>query len=291
MKINRKKIYNFIEKVTPPVMLPLLKNSKLLNSTKRYINRHAAKIEDLIVWNDVKEGPLKGKKILISQEGEWQKEMIDGTYDKFFFDYIDKIDLRGKTILEIGAHIGYHTLGFAQIVGEKGMVYAFEPNIFNIERLILNVKKNEELSKNITICEYAISDKDGEEEFVFSQKIEKGSSSGSFLDRSHTTWEKDVYENEVGFKRTKVKTFSLDSLYEKSMISSLPDMMKIDVEGAEYLVIDGAKNILKKFKPLLLIEIHSIFNMLKVGEALKELNYKVELLKEEKDGRCFIAAK
>jgi hypothetical protein len=66
--------------------------------------------------------------------------------------------------------------------------------------------------------------------------------------------------------------------------------LKIDVEGSEHLVLKGAINVLKNFRPILLIEIHSIYCMLKVFEFLNLLNYKVDLLKEEIDGRCFIAA-
>ena len=87
----------------------------------------------------------------------------------------------------------------------------------------------------------------------------------------------------------KVKTRSLDSLYESGKINA-PNLMKIDIEGAEYLALRGAKKIINKFKPILLMEIHSIFNMLEIGKMMTEWQYTTKLLHEEKDGRCFLVA-
>jgi hypothetical protein len=54
-------------------------------------------------------------------------------------------------------------------------------------------------------------------------------------------------------------------------------------------VLEGAKDALRYYKPLLLIEVHSIFSMFKTCEILHALGYKIMLLKEEADGRCFLA--
>jgi FkbM family methyltransferase len=215
--------------------------------------------------------------------------MIIGNHDYFFTDYLKKINLEGKIIFDIGAHIGFDTLFFAKAVGEKGKVYAFEPNTHNKERLDLIIEHNKHLSERIKTFDVAISNKKGTVDFIFTDRVDEGSSSGSFIDDAHTIWEKGIYEREVGFKRTAVKTVPLDEIHGIGITDS-PALIKIDVEGAEFLVVEGAKKLLKEKHPILFIEIHSIFNMLKVGADLRDLGYKIELLKEEEDGRCFIVA-
>lgn len=239
-------------------------------------------------WRTLTEGELTGCELFVDSHG-MAENMLAGNYDTFFINHLKKINLTGKVVFDIGAHIGFDTLFFAKAVGEKGKVFAFEPNTANKERLDLIVTHNKELSNRIKTYTVAISNKRGEEEFIFTDKVDQGTSSGSFIEGAHTLWEKSIYEREIGFKRTTVQTISLNEVSSIG-ITDVPSLIKIDVEGAEYLVIEGAKNLIKKFRPILFIEIHSIFNMLRVGENLKELNYKTELLREESDGRCFIAA-
>jgi len=286
--MNKQKLLKILQAIIPPFFIIIIKKLGIYSQLKK-IFLSINKQELNPTWNVIKSGELTGTKIFIYPFGDWQKEMINGEYDKFIFDYLKKIDLTQKNIFDIGAHIGYHTLYFAKLAGAKGKIISFEPNVFNIERLKINLEKNYELSKNIQVIEKAISDKSGEEAFVFSKKVDKGSSSGSFLDNADTFWEKANYEKLYGFKRVKVQTTTIDEFVKKNDI--IPDLIKLDIEGAEHLALAGAKKTLFEKKPILLIEIHSIFNMYKVCDILSDFQYKIEFLKEEKDGRCFIAAK
>lgn len=283
MKTNM--IHKIILAITPPVLLSVFRKSPLYALRKR-MTRNENTIPS---WNTITGGILAGQKMFFDKSGAWQQEMINGIYDKELFDYVETLDLTGKTVLDIGAHIGYHTLSFAKVIGEKGMVFAFEPNPFNRERLLKNSAENKHIGNRITILGDAVSDKNGEEIFVFGHKIENGSSSGSFLDRADTAMEKSVYEEKIGFKKSMVKTRSLDSMRLDGTIKNPPALIKIDVEGAEYFVLAGALKTLSMDRPILLMEIHSIFAMWKVGEILHEQNYQFKLLKKEVDGRCFFA--
>ncbi len=241
-------------------------------------------------WHMIKNGSLQAREIFVDpKDGYWQKNIVDGNHDKFFFDYLLRFDLRNKTVLEIGAHIGYHAMMFAQLVGETGSVHAFEPNVYNRDRLQLILSKNKDLAQRIKIYEFAVSDKIGEIQLSSSPNIDDGKSSGSFIAGSHTPFKKEVYDK-IGFNKVNVKTMTLDQLPSMIGYDIDPFLIKIDVEGAEHLVLQGGLNIIKKYKPILLIEIHSIFNMLKVCEYCKSVDYKIELLNEDDDGRCFIAA-
>ena len=236
----------------------------------------------------VQGGPLKGKRLSLDLAGSWQKEMIRGSYDSFFFKYLETLDLKGKAVFDIGGHIGYHSLAFGQYAGKDGKVFVFEPNEANYDRLLQNLALNADSIQNVTAKKYAVSDAEGREEFVFSARIENGSSSGSFLDRSHTIWEKSVYEASGGFARTDVETVTIDGFIRET--DCHPALVKIDVEGAEYLVLQGAQEMLAHDKPIILIEVHSIFNMFKTARILERAGYSLELLDENKDGRCFFAA-
>ena len=108
--------------------------------------------------------------------------MHEGTYDSFIYKVIDEFGpMKGSTIWDVGAHIGYHSLAFAALVGPSGHVVAFEPNPYNIKRLHQHLERNVDLGKHITLMTCALSNVDGEEDFVFSPEIDDGRSSGSHL--------------------------------------------------------------------------------------------------------------
>jgi len=235
-------------------------------------------------------GILKGRQIFIDpRDGLWQKDMLDGRYDKFLVDYLKDLPMRGKIVFDFGAHIGFHAMNFALLIGDGGMVYAFEPNIFNRERIEINLAKNPDLAKRVRIFDVAVSDAVGESEFYLSVDVDKGTSSGSFIAEAHTYYPKNKEYLEL-FKKVKVRTISLDQVSSLTGADVVPDIIKIDVEGAEGSVLEGAKDVLRKYKPLILMEVHSIFNMFKICEILHTKGYKITLLKEEADGRCFLVA-
>jgi sulfopyruvate decarboxylase TPP-binding subunit len=119
--------------------------------------------------------------------------------------------------------------------------------------------------------------------------VESGRSSGGFIDTADTIWPRETFKQR-GFTEIKVRTVPLDLFKEELGISESPDIIKIDVEGAEHLVLCGAKHTLATKKPVLLLEIHSMLNMFSVVSLLSSLSYELKILKEESDGRCFLEA-
>lgn len=239
------------------------------------------------IWNELKYKPLNGVKLFFDPNGSWQRKMINGSYDSFLFDTLKTMKLESKVIYDIGAHIGYHSIYFSKLVGKNGKVFAFEPHPKNIERFKLILEKN--AFDNISVYDLAVSDIIGEEEFNLNEDIESGRSSGNFIRRADTFWNRDVYK-EKGFKKTSVKTLPIDSFKNNLGINDLPDIIKIDVEGAEYLVLLGAKKTLMEKRPALFIEIHSMINMFNVVSLLFSLSYDLTILKKEPNGICFIEA-
>jgi FkbM family methyltransferase len=215
----------------------------------------------------------------------YQAAMLNGTFDDFLFSYVDRSNWTGKTIYDLGAHVGFHTLNFAERVGTNGHVYSFEPHPLHLERVRLHLDRSPDLAARTTVFPIAASDRAGTTQFRFADTIERGGSSASFIEGASTAFPRSHYQS---FQTMDVETARLDDLVAQARCAP-PDLMKIDVEGAEGLLLTGAVDTLKKFRPRIVIEVHSIPNMLRVGELLVPLGYAFSILQDE-DRRCFIAA-
>ena len=272
-----KKIFRFFKWKTKAVLV----RAKIIESD-------AAKIRPHVVT--VLGGPLQGYRLFLTpKKGIFWQDMVLGIYDDFIYDWLKKYyNLTDKVVWDIGAHVGYHSLALAALVGEKGRVIAFEPNQFNLKRFVKNLRLNSDLSKRIKIIEGALSDKDGTIDFVESDDVDNTTSSGSHLDNVIPPENSSVYE---GFKKTKIKTYRADTLVARKIVPP-PSVIKIDVEGAEELVIRGAQKILTKYKPVLFIEVHGILQMYALGKILSKMKYDLELLDDDGglSNRCFVVA-
>ncbi len=239
-------------------------------------------------WQTIEGGLLAGYKIFVPRVEPAFSAMIDGSYDSFFWQFLQSLDLANATVFDIGGHIGYHTLAFAKLVGEAGKVWVFEPNPANLARMSVNFEANPELAARIQIVGKALSDTPGETTFHFSTNVDDQTSFGGYLDRSYAPLPGDAYK-QANFTTTTVETITLDRFCELQDISAL-HLLKVDVEGAEYMVLEGARSAIATFRPLILVEVHSIQNMLFLCQALLPLQYELRLLEEGSMSRCFVAA-
>lgn len=250
------------------------------------INRSTVKPE----WCEVKSGPFKGGQLFVAAESfcGWN-EMINGSFDSFIYkELVNRCNIEGAVFWDIGAHFGYHSFSFASLVGENGHVYSFEPNPFNAARFLMHLKKNTCLATRITLNTFALSDTDGETTFVFSSDVDGSSSSGSHLVDARTPLESETYNN---FKTQIVTTFTIDSIFNEFEIR-IPDVIKIDVEGAELLVLKGGNTFFKKHKPIIFMEVHNILMMYYVHDFMINYGYSVRVLDEGNStlSKCFIIA-
>jgi FkbM family methyltransferase len=271
-----KTIKRLVKAITPPVIYAALQRAV----TPRI---------DRPQWNTVAYEPLKGFQIFFDPRGTWQSKMLTDTYDKYFFDRIREMDLRNKVVYDIGAHIGFHSFYISSLAGPGSTVHAFEPHPKNVERINLILQRNAQSLNAISVHPVAVSDKAGTELFTLHDDIESGRSSGNFIDSADTFWNKDVYAQK-GFLKTTVRTVPIDHLLDELGIEQLPDVMKIDVEGAEHLVLLGARTVLLSKKPLLFIEIHSMLNMFNVLEFLESVSYDATVINTDSLGVCFVEA-
>ncbi|MDO9085187.1 MAG: FkbM family methyltransferase [Anaerolineaceae bacterium] len=243
-------------------------------------------------WVEVIGGPLKGHQMMLNlgeSAASWNKEMFEGCYDTFIYDNLDTIVATKDAIVwDVGAHIGYHTLAFAALVGPGGHVFAFEPNQENIYRLSLNLDRNKDLKEHITILTSALGNVEGEEDFIFNPDVDNGRSSGSHLKRAFVPEEMQSYKS---FSEKKINMITADALLRDKIVSS-PSIIKIDVEGAESFVIEGANHLLSSRHPVLLIEVHHITAMHDTLNILLRLGYQTKIIENapNSSSRCFIVA-
>lgn len=245
-------------------------------------------------WYEIQAGLAKGHKIFVARDlfHGWT-EMIQGQYDNFLYQVAEEFASKHleerPVIFDIGAHFGYSSLCFSGISNQSGkaVVLAFEPNPHNLKALEKHIEHNQ--IENIEIIPLALSDSQGSFEMMISSDIQGSQSTGSFLDGVTPPLEMNVYKN---FQKATVKTDTLDRLIQEKTLS--PNILKIDVEGAEYQVLNGALGWLKNKdqKKLLLIEVHNILAMHDCLSLIMNHGFTSQVLDREDASvsRCFIKA-
>ncbi|MFC1722302.1 FkbM family methyltransferase [Patescibacteria group bacterium] len=151
---------------------------------------------------------------------------INGFFEEFETELIESLIKRGQVVLDIGANIGYYSLIFAKLVGDKGKVYAFEPDPINFQILKRNVTLNS--YTNIKLINKAVMDKERTINFYL-HPTNKG---------AHK-----IFRDSKEDKLIKVDTITLDDYFSKNKIKV--DFIKFDIQGAEGHALMGMKKFLK----------------------------------------------
>ncbi len=159
----------------------------------------------------------------------------------------------GMTVCDIGANAGFYTLGLARLVGERGRVIAFEPLPRNIQKIRYHLSLNR--VTNVTLNDCALSD------FTGTLRFSEGES--DFTGRiSQETGDLEVH------------SVRLDQfLKEKSLAD--PALLKIDVEGAENRVLEGALELLRRAHPVLVLALHGTEQKIGCSKILRAFGYRV----------------
>jgi len=185
---------------------------------------------------------------------DWVQKVIYETHNFYEIEMLEDIKKRlgeNKVVVDVGANVGNHTIFFSKVCKSK-QVYSFEPqsNIFKI------LKKNVELNHMESVVE------------LHNIGIGKEYSFGNIIVTDENNYGMSrINKNEHGT----IEINSLDNILG-SKVNSV-DMIKIDVEGMEIEVLEGAKNILKKFKPIIYIEAGTDEEFIAVSMLLKKFNY------------------
>lgn len=160
----------------------------------------------------------------------------------------------GQVFFDIGAHVdGWYSILASRIVKDTGHVYCFEPIPAFFSRLNENIALNG--CRNVTQESHALSNVNKKEKF--------------FISGPESSLQNGSEDN--GLETVVVDTITLDEYTARKGIKRV-DFIKIDVEGVERRVIEGAAETIGKYRPLLLVEV--------VEQNLARFNTKPEELVE-----------
>lgn len=195
-------------------------------------------------------GRLRGRWWLPGSRGKILR-ILNGTYEREQTRLFEQHVRPGATVLDVGAHVGYYTLLSAVLAGPSGRVHAFEPNPKNADFLRRHVRINR--LDSVRVEQAAVSDREGTARFDFGT----GSGTGHLADAG----------------ALEVRTLRLDDYCAQHALA--PAAVKIDVEGAEMSVLQGARETLARHRPVIFLSTHGPEVHRASLAYLRELGYHV----------------
>jgi FkbM family methyltransferase len=167
--------------------------------------------------------------------------------EEHIVEWISQLAGRGVTFFDVGAHYGWTALAAARCAGKAGRVVAFEACPVLLDILAHHKRANR--LRQIEIVAKAVSNVDTDavpfflvnKGLSFRNSLTIGASDTPFIaDAEKTTYQ--------------VGSITLDRFVSDSGI--VPEVIKIDVEGAELLVLQGGERVLERYHPDLILGVH-----------------------------------
>jgi FkbM family methyltransferase len=216
--------------------------------------RHATKWLLSPVMLTIRSGPLEGRKWKASSGIRF----IKGTYEPKNVEAIQKTVRADDVAYDVGAHVGYFSVLMSDIVGSGGKVIAFEPRGLNLGYLKRHVSVNK--CDNIKIVSKALGDHSGH------AKLETRTGSGT------------GYVSDTGDEDVEIT--SIDELVESGTLPP-PTFLKIDVEGGEMAVLRGARTVIEKQRPRMILATHGDEIDAECRELLRNWHYDMQDIDHE----------
>ena len=183
----------------------------------------------------------------------WSLDLDDGIdFAIFLLGYFEPGTVRfyqkrirpGETVLDIGANIGAHTLPLARCVSPGGRVHAFEPTEFAFEKLLANIALNPDIKDVIVPNHYflAATQDQGAPPQIYASWPLKATAG--------------VHPKHLGQLRSTsgASAITLDEYCQQHQIERV-DWIKIDVDGNEFTVLQGGRNLLAAWQPKIVMEL------------------------------------
>lgn len=192
-----------------------------------------------------------------------------GYYSRDELAVLGKILKKDMTFVDVGANNGYFTLFAAKRLTE-GTVISFEPVKQIYENLLFNIDLNN--FRNVLTYNSGLSNGKVKEMDIFTSEDE-------ICDGLSTLYPTNKRTKKIG----KIKLSSLDEIADELFLKAI-DVIKIDVEGAEFEVLKGSQKVLSKFKPKILIEINDEtfhaagYNVKDLTDFLKTFGYRFKII-------------
>ena len=167
---------------------------------------------------------------------------MEGAYEPEAFDLLTRLAAGKRTVLDIGANVGWYSLHLAQVLaGDDARVHAFEPVGTTYERLRDNVALNG-AGGRIAIYDFGLSDHCGDASFFL--PVTSGSVAASL---------RDLHPDETS-REVRCRLETADVFLAREGIDRV-DLVKCDIEGAELMMLKGATRLLTVDKPIFFMEL------------------------------------
>ncbi len=152
--------------------------------------------------------------------------------------YLERLISPGSVVVDAGANCGIYTVAASKLVGDHGIVLAFEPAVSTFRILEYNVQLNG--LRNVHAFRVALWDREGKAHLYH-----------------HPDPGRDSLGRDVEMKGgvEEISTVTLDKLLDRESIDSV-DFIKMDVEGAEEMILRGASSLLHRARPVVVFEIN-----------------------------------
>jgi FkbM family methyltransferase len=216
---------------------------------------------------------IDGQKILVNTKDfiGWHI-YFHGAYEIATNELLRRYVGPGDCVIEAGANHGSETVLLAHLVGAGGRVYAFEPIPHLASRLIANLALNNRLDR-AEVLEVALGDENGSVDFHVPPADHPNQGAAS------------KYHHELASGKLTVRQQRLDDWAHERHLSALR-LIKMDVQGAEVDILDGAAHILGTLRPLVLTEAAaSCSDLAKLHDRLTSKDYVVRRANDADDDR------
>lgn len=185
-------------------------------------------LRQLVIAEDLVLMEVEGSKMYLRpREHTFATSLLLGkAYEKCETDLFNEVVGEGMVVIDCGANIGYYTLLAAKLVGERGKVFAFEPEPSNYALLVKNIEANG--YHNVVPARKAISDRTGS--ITLSLADDPSGHSLGQIAQEHARGS------------ITVDSVTLDEFLEQNITPV--DVIKMDIEGAEMRALEGMNNVI-----------------------------------------------
>jgi FkbM family methyltransferase len=199
---------------------------------------------------------------------------LTGYYEPNEFFWLEKTLKAEMSFIDVGANMGLYTQFAAKKVGPHGIVVAIEPSSRDFARLKAHIELNR--LANVHLLQVAVSNYEGEADLLVAAEEKSG----------HNTLGSFGYDSVIPQGRERVRVEQLDDIVQRIGLQQV-DLIKMDIEGAEFLCLQGAKEILSLFHPIILMELsdrtlrHQGCHSGQIWEFLTQEGYHIYALREQ----------
>lgn len=203
----------------------ILRNSRYIRSFRRRFNMY---VYSLYSQKFIE---FEGRKMYLDKDDSLHLSIRD--YAPTTKELVKRVVKKGDVVVDVGAHVGYYSLLFAELVGEKGHVFSFEPST-NCEILKKNIEINS--YKNITAVQKAVSNETTVTKLHLTPSLTTHHICNTNRDDSNSV---------------EIQTTTLDDYFKET--ETQIDFVKCVSQGADYAVIQGMSALLKKMEKIKII--------------------------------------